>query len=382
MMSLGALDNPRILEIEEVLLDYCRGNFNRQISLTGKMDVYDSFAAAVNMVGEELAATTVNRNYFLSIFNEVDSILMITSDSGEITDRNKAADAYLNSDWLNVNIQDVLIINDEEITDIMEKLRVVPGYRFAGEGKLICEDKVVDVTVKMNFLSASQSRESYIITINDISELIKKDRELVKAIISTQEQERNRLAQDLHDDIGQQLSGLKMFMQVLNSKQGKEGSKEIMNTCVKLVDAIAEEIRAVCFNLMPRTLNELGIEKALELLLEKTIPHKIIDFRLLCNQDNPDIDKDFEVNVFRIIQEFVNNSIRHSECTLLTISVIITAQYYEINLSDNGKGFDKKIKSTGMGLLNIATRTKFIQGEMQWSIKKGKGVHLRISGKF
>jgi signal transduction histidine kinase len=229
---------------------------------------------------------------------------------------------------------------------------------------------VVDVTVKINFLSVNQSDESYIITLNDISELIKKDRELVKAIITTQEQERNRLAQDLHDDIGQQLSGLKMFMQVLSSKQGQEGGKEILNTCVSLVDAIADEIRSVCFNLMPRTLNELGIEKALELLLEKTIPHKTVEFRLLCNQDNPNIDKDFEVNVFRIIQEFVNNSIRHSECSLINISVIITSQNFEINLSD------------GMGMLNIATRTKFIQGEMQWTIKKGKGVHLRIAGGF
>jgi two-component system NarL family sensor kinase len=126
----------------------------------------------------------------------------------------------------------------------------------------------------------------------------------------------------------------------------------------------------------------LGIEKALELLLEKTIPHSKIEFRLLCNQDNPNINKDFEVNVFRIIQEFINNSIRHSDCTLIVISVISTYQYYEINLSDNGKGFDRKSAKNGMGLLNIATRTKFIQGETQWAIKKGKGIHLRISGTF
>ncbi len=381
-MNYGALDNPRILEIEEVLLDYCRGNFYKQVRLTGEMDIYDSFAAAVNMVGEELSATTVNRNYFLSIFNEVDSILLIASENGEITDKNKAAETYLKQGDSNPNLQDFLVLNEEDISDILEKLRVIPGFRYAGEGKLLCEDKVIDVTVKINFLSASQNDESYIITLNDISELIKKDRELVKAIITTQEQERNRLAQDLHDDIGQQLSGLKMFMQVLSSKQGQEGGKEILNTCVNLVDSIAEEIRSVCFNLMPRTLNELGLEKALELLLEKTIPHKTIDFRLLCNQDNPTIDKDFEVNVFRIIQEFVNNSIRHSECNLVNISVIITSQHYEINLSDNGKGFDKKNMRKGMGLLNIATRTKFIQGEIQWTAKKGKGVHLRISGMF
>lgn len=381
-MNYGALDNPRILEIEEVLLDYCRGNFLKQVRLTGEMDIYDSFAAAVNMLGEELSATTVNRNYFLSIFNEVDSILLIASENGEITDKNKAAETYLKQGDSNPNLQDFLVLNEEDISDILEKLRVIPGFRYAGEGKLLCEDKVIDVTVKINFLSASQNDESYIITLNDISELIKKDRELVKAIISTQEQERNRLAQDLHDDIGQQLSGLKMFMQVLSSKQGQEGGKEILNTCVNLVDSIAEEIRSVCFNLMPRTLNELGLEKALELLLEKTIPHKTIDFRLLCNQDNPTIDKDFEVNVFRIIQEFVNNSIRHSECNLVNISVIITSQHYEINLSDNGKGFDKKNMRKGMGLLNIATRTKFIQGEIQWTAKKGKGVHLRISGMF
>lgn len=381
-MNYGALDNPRILEIEEVLLDYCRGNFYKQVRLTGEMDIYDSFAAAVNMLGEELSATTVNRNYFLSIFNEVDSILLIASENGEITDKNKAAETYLKQSDSNPNLQDFLVLNEEDISDILEKLRVIPGFRYAGEGKLLCEDRVIDVTVKINFLSASQNDESYIITLNDISELIKKDRELVKAIITTQEQERNRLAQDLHDDIGQQLSGLKMFMQVLSSKQGQEGGKEILNTCVNLVDSIAEEIRSVCFNLMPRTLNELGLEKALELLLEKTIPHKTIDFRLLCNQDNPAIDKDFEVNVFRIIQEFVNNSIRHSECNLVNISVIITSQHYEINLSDNGKGFDKKNMRKGMGLLNIATRTKFIQGEIQWTVKKGKGVHLRISGMF
>lgn len=382
-MTQHIIDNPRLVEIENVLLEYCRGNFLPQVEITGDFDIYDSFGAAINMLGEELSATTVNRDYFLNIFNEVNSFLLILNEEGIVTDQNKATDSIAGPRALvHQHIAELLTLNDEDISDVMEKFRLIPGFRFAGDGRLNLEKAAVEVTVKINSLGLVGSEETIIVTLNDISELRKKDHELVKAIITTQEQERNRFAQDLHDDIGQQLSGLKMFMHALSNQRNNTGRKEILSTCMDLIDSMAEEIRTVCFNLMPRTLNELGLEKAVELLISKLRTPDGIDFRVVCHQDNPGISKEFEVNVFRIIQEFINNSVKHSGGSLITISVITTNEHFDISLSDNGIGFDKKKMKNGMGLLNIATRARFINGEVTWTIKKGKGVHLRIAGQF
>lgn len=371
------------MEIEQVLLEYCNGNFNPQVNITGDFDVYDSFGVAINMLGEELSATMVNRDYFHKIFNEVESVLFILDENGEVTDSNSTAKIYYQGQKLiHQHISEIIELNDDEINDILEKIRLIPAYRYNGEGFLLNVDSKIDITVKINYLSNGNASETYIVTINDISELKKRDHELVKAIVNTQEMERNRLAQDLHDDIGQQLSGLKMFMQSLTGQKDEAHKSEILKTCVDLVDSISEEVRAVCFNLMPRTLDEMGLEKAINLLIEKLQKSSHIDFRLVCFLDKLNVSKEFEVNVFRIVQEFVNNSIKHSNCNLVTISVIATDKNYEIGLTDNGKGFNRKKVENGMGLINIATRAKFINGEVTWTTKKAKGVHLRITGEF
>lgn len=382
-MPSSNIDHPRLVEIENVLLEYCRGNFSPQVEITGDFDIYDSFGAAINMLGEELSATTVKRDYFLNLFNDVESILLVLSEAGEVTDQNRAAELFAGeSDFRGVGIQDILSLNEEDISDVMDKFRLVPGFRFAGEGKLNLGLRSLEVTVKINSMGLTGSEESYIVTLNDISELRSKDRELVKAIITTQEQERNRLAQDLHDDIGQQLSGLKMFMEVLKNQRAKAKRQEMLDNCMEVVDSIADEIRTVCFNLMPRTLNELGLEKAIQLLIEKLKKNNTIDYRLVCHLDHQELSKDFEVNVFRVVQEFISNSVKYSGANLVTVSIIVTQFNFDISLSDNGIGFERKKVKNGMGLLNIATRAKFINGEVTWTSRKGRGVHLRIAGQF
>jgi signal transduction histidine kinase len=381
--KLKNIDQVRLMEIEQVLLEYCNGNFQPHVEITGDFDVYDSFGAAINMLGEELSATMVNRDYFHKIFNEIENVLFILDENGDVSDVNSTALIYFPGMHLKgLNIAEIIELNDDEIGEVLEKIRLIPGFRYDGEGTLVNVGSKTSVTVRINYLSAGNMTESYIVTINDISELKKRDHELVKAIVNTQEMERNRLAQDLHDDIGQQLSGLKMFMQALSAQKDDVQRSEVLKTCVELVDSISDEVRSVCFNLMPRTLDEMGLEKAIQLLVEKLQKGTEIDFRLVCFLDNTLISKEFEVNVFRIVQEFVNNSIKHADCNLVTISVIATDKNYEIGLTDNGRGFNKKKVENGMGLINIATRAKFVNGEVTWTTKKGKGVHLRITGQF
>jgi signal transduction histidine kinase len=381
-MSTEVLDHPRLLEIEQVLIEFCKGNFSKSVQISGNFDIFDSFGAAINMLGEELSATTVNRDYFLNIFNEVDSLLLVMNDRAVITDQNQSAlNASTDIPWAGITLGEVLKLNEDDLKKVLQKCRG-NSYRYDGEGVLKIEKKSINVSVKINRIHFNDYETGFVAALTDISELRKKDTELVKAIVSTQESERNRLAQDLHDEMGQQISGLKMFVQVLAANTRPKYREEIAQKCLSVVDSLAEEIRSVCFNLMPRTLNEVGLDKALELLLEKFKIKNGIDFQMRVSIDKTDISKDFEVNVFRIVQEFINNSIKHSKCTKVSIFILCSHTQFEVRLLDDGIGFNKKNVNNGMGMLNIATRAKFITGEVLWKSRKNKGVQLEITGHF
>ncbi|MBL7811194.1 MAG: hypothetical protein JNL57_03135 [Bacteroidetes bacterium] len=381
-MSTEVLDHPRLAEIEQVLLEFCKGNFTPSVEISGNFDVFDSFGAAINMLGEELSATTVNRDYFLNIFNEVDSLLFVMDEKGIITDQNQSALKHsAGVPWGGLSLTDVLKLKDNDLKKILYRCGR-HNYHFNGEGRLKTATGQLEVSVKINAIRLNEYDTGFVATISDITDLRRKDRELVQAIISTQEAERNRLAQDLHDEIGQQIAGLKMFVQVLASKGNAAIREEVAMKCLSVVDSLAEEIRSVCFNLMPRTLNEVGLGKALELLVDKFRIRNNTQFVMHISIDKKDVDKDFEVNVFRIIQEFITNSLKHSGCKQIGIFVLCSLNRFEIRLTDNGVGFDKKNKKNGMGLLNIATRAKFIHGECVWKSRKNSGVQLEIQGIF
>lgn len=194
-----------------------------------------------------------------------------------------------------------------------------------------------------------------------------KQKELhLKAIVETQESERKRIAKDLHDGIGQTLSGIRLAMEnisyKLEQKDDSEGAKvkELTNT----LDQACHEVRSISHQMMPRVLQEDGLIPAIEDMLEKSFRHA----NITCHFEHFGISERFaenlEISLYRISQELVNNIIKHSGASEVQVQLLRNKKHLVLLVEDNGKGFQfEKLKAKGIGLMNITSRVETVHGE-------------------
>lgn len=195
------------------------------------------------------------------------------------------------------------------------------------------------------------------------------------AVMETQEQERKRIAEDLHDSLGHLLSTAKMNLQTF-----PEAQKHLMENPLELLNQASAEIRNITFNLMPKTLEEEGLVPALnELALKvKNACHIMVNLQVF-GAENIVLEKQEQFNIYRIIQEAVNNILKHAAATEINIQLIRNDDQLSIMIEDNGKGFDKKeIFRKGRGLSNISTRAQWLEGEVVFDSHPGRGTTITI----
>jgi two-component system, sensor histidine kinase LadS len=185
-------------------------------------------------------------------------------------------------------------------------------------------------------------------------------REKETAIILAQESERKRVAQDLHDDLGGTLTGLKFL--ITSSYHEKENSAAIQSKVLSLLDKAVEDVRAISLDLMPRDFNELGLASVLKDRISQLSINKSICFSTDIRGDENLISKERQLYIFRIINELLNNIVRHSQATEVSLQIQINKSNTNIHLEDNGIGIAKNTTTSGIGLNNIRSRIKYLSG--------------------
>ena len=184
------------------------------------------------------------------------------------------------------------------------------------------------------------------------------------ALLDGQEQERARLARDLHDGLGGLLSGTKIQLTHLNEKID-DHSKKDMAKSIHQLDGAVDELRRVAHNLMPDLLLKYGLEEALkEYAIRVSNEHLDIDVQFLSYTNS--LDKENQLLVYRIIQELVNNAIKHAHAEQIIIQFVEDETNYTVTVEDDGKGFDlNNTKLTqSAGLHNIQSRVQFLKGNL------------------
>lgn len=219
--------------------------------------------------------------------------------------------------------------------------------------------------------------------IRDITKQKEMERLIIRAIIETQENERKRLARNLHDSMGQKLAAVRMFFQTLSGSVANLSKNEAFIKSNDTINDIIIELRNVCFNIMPKTLSELGLEAAINELIRQNSLKGTVEFKMQFKGAFPKQDGNFEIALFRIVQEFIANSIKHGKAKKIDLKFNCKEDKVEITLKDNGLGFDplKKINS-GMGLKNIKSRVQSYHGEIDIAAKEGAGVEFLIKVPF
>ncbi|MDB9780762.1 histidine kinase [Flavobacteriaceae bacterium] len=197
-------------------------------------------------------------------------------------------------------------------------------------------------------------------------------KEVTLQYTSVQESERKRIAELLHDDIGNKLNILSLWINnedSLNNKRSREVIKQ-------QIPALIEATRTISHSLYPVNLEKFGLILTLEALISNV--NESLHIQLIVNHDYQKRPISFEVQIYRIIQEFLSNVIKHAKASNMLIHIRDTETSLALILSDNGVGFDNSILKKGMGLKNIDSRIKSINAFSKWKSKKGNGSRLII----
>lgn len=194
----------------------------------------------------------------------------------------------------------------------------------------------------------------------------------MEQMIDAQENERQRLARELHDGIGQSLAALKMQLQF-------DKNPKAIDTTVQRIDIICDEVRSLSHQMMPLVLKENGLESAIEQLVEHNFSASPIKVDFVCSGLERRLPSNIEVNVYRIIQELVSNILRHSKASEVGIQLLKRGKKLVLIVEDDGLGFNPTNKADGIGLNNISVRLEALGGNAQIQSSAGEGTYIHIS---
>ena len=207
-------------------------------------------------------------------------------------------------------------------------------------------------------------------------ELIKEqEMNSVNSFISGQERERSRIASDLHDRLGSLLSTVKLhFSSMEPFLEKNEELTENFSYAISLLDQSVAEVRSVSHNLAKEILTEFGIVGAIENLMEAINSAGNLKLVFINSGFNHRLPYEYEMEIYRIIQEIVTNAIKHANASEIVIQFVVDGDILTITIEDDGVGFDvSKIKSNGIGLINIFERTAKMNGKYALDTAPGNG---------
>lgn len=201
-----------------------------------------------------------------------------------------------------------------------------------------------------------------------------REKEVVKALLEGEQKERTRIARELHDGINGNLAALKLNMTPLQNDNFN-----------RLIDETMEEVRNLSHNLMPEVVVKFGLKEALQQFISHTGHKKDISLYYQFVGNEADVSSEVAMHTYRVVQELVNNCLKHARASEINIQLIINEDILSIAVEDNGKGFEigmagKHPTHAGIGLSNVENRITFLQGnfDIHSSTDSGTGINIEI----
>lgn len=246
------------------------------------------------------------------------------------------------------------------------------SYLFAGTG-------VIVVLVFLFSYYSQRTRKNKIIAEQRIRQLEEEKKLLAaRSIVVGQEEERKRIAGELHDGLGVLLSSAKMHFTTVRDKSPE--SKSLIDKAAQLLEQASGDVRRISHNMMPGLLTKYGFYEAVEDLFEQVDEMEEVHAMVKIEGDQARLNESTEIMLYRIIQEMVNNTLKHAGAKNAELKINILPETIALIYMDDGKGFkiEDKLKSKSMGLTSIQSRTKFLNGKIDIHSEIGKGTSYDI----
>ena len=195
-----------------------------------------------------------------------------------------------------------------------------------------------------------------------------------KLLVEGQEEERKRIATELHDGLGVLLSATKMQFSTIRDKSPE--NRELIEKATRMLEQASGDVRKISHNMMPGLLTKLGFYEAVEDLFEKVNDTSGMNAVCEISGEQARLSENREIMLYRIIQEMVNNTLKHAKAANIRLHIEILPQMLDIVFADDGVGFDFKVEveAQSLGLKNIQSRVHFLNGTLTVDSHPGEGV--------
>ncbi len=342
----------------------------------------------------EEALKQSEEKYRLLFYQNPMPMWMISIPERNFLDVNAAAIdfyGYSREEFLSMNIMDIRPQNEVEPVKIA--ISSLPkGINRAGTWTHLKKD---GSRIRVNIISHDilyEGKPAKLILANDVSERLLAEeklqesheafRQLATHLESVREAERTHMAREIHDELGQQLTGLKMDISWLNKriKSEDEDVQQKIQETIQLIDSTVKSVRRIATELRPSILDDLGLVAAMEWQSEEFEKR----FRIKCvfksRVTNENIPPELTTGIFRIYQECLTNVLRHSEATAVTSFLDIVENQLRLHITDNGKGFvvEEIVNKKTLGLLGMKERASLMGGSYEIYSNPGKGTSILI----
>jgi PAS domain S-box-containing protein len=220
-----------------------------------------------------------------------------------------------------------------------------------------------------------------LIVANDITEQKKSEERAISAIVEGEERERQRVAKELHDGLGQYLSAANMNLETVyeDAKEIGEPHLSIFKNGLELLSHAISETRSISQNLLPKAIQDYGLELGIESLINQLRGTNSVKFYLYQNLDNVDIPDNIQINLYRVAQEAINNALRHGQPEKVNVQLIYSEGDILLMIEDDGKGFEPAEVLGGLGLQSMKTRAGAMSGSFEVISNTGKGTIISVA---
>jgi signal transduction histidine kinase len=208
-----------------------------------------------------------------------------------------------------------------------------------------------------------------------LDQKVQEQKRITRAIITAQEQERNRIGRELHDNICQILSTAKLYIEL--AREDRPELNELVNYPIELITNSINEIRSLSKKSVT-PLKDVNLKELAQLLVSDLDKTTAIRTTFDYHVANPALDDGLKLNIYRIIQEQVNNIVKHAQAKNVRVSIEADNKVIQAIVRDDGKGFDLNKKRNGIGISNMINRIESFNGEIQIETTPGNGCTVQI----
>lgn len=246
--------------------------------------------------------------------------------------------------------------------------------------------KILEAVIDACLLTGVLAPLLWYLIVKPLQKLAATRQRLLALTLSAHESERRRIARDLHDGIGQSLTGLMIGLKTMEGLSGKESVQQQAQELRRIGSEMHEEIRRLARGLRPAVLDDLGLVPALERLVEDLATTHRIDAKLERDcEEGAKLPDDVQTAVYRIVQEAATNAVRHGKAQRVQVRLTCSPRELTISISDDGTGFDvanalrTDQESSPFGLLSIHERAGLLNGEAVITSRPGHGTRVRVT---